>query len=118
MPLDHLTIAIVDPDPAIVDAITTLLETYDIKVAVFSDGKSFLDANPAIHFAANFIMIEALLPDMNAQLLLREIRSRGSHTPVIILSNGVDIEMRRQAIEFGATDVIEKSLIRDFLVGR
>lgn len=112
------TVEIVDPDPAIGEALTALLTTYDIDVKIFSDAKTFLDARSSVHFTSHCIMIETLLPDMSALSLLREIRSREAQIPVIILTSGIGHEMRRQAIQFGATEVIAKSLVDDFLTAR
>ena len=100
------------------EALKTLLSTYDINVQLFPNGKSFLETGPLDELGSHCGMIETFLPDMSGLSLLRRIRSCGSQLPIIILSGKTDHEMRRQALKFGATDVIDKSLINTFLVER
>ena len=109
---------VVDPDEAIGEALSTLLGTYDIYVRAFSDAESFLRARSSWGSDHGCLLIEANLPGLNGLSLLRQLRDQGSSLPVIVLTNTQNSDLVRQALEFGATEVIEKSLINAFLVGR
>ena len=109
---------VVDPDEAIGEALCALLGTYDINVQTFSDAESFLRARSSWDSDHGCLLIEANLPGLNGLSLLRRLRGQGSSIPVIVLTTTQNPDLVRQALQFGATEVIEKSLINAFLVGR
>lgn len=107
---------IVDPDEAISEALSTLLEAYDIEVRAFADARSFLQAQPSWDTEIGCVFIEADLPGVNGLMLVRRLRGQGFPGPVVVLTNAHDRAIERQALQFGATKVIDKSLIYEFLV--
>ena len=107
---------IVDPDEAIGEALSTLLGTYNVEVQVFPDAESFLQARSSWEMESGCVFIEADLPGLNGLTLLRRLRGQGFSGPVVVLANPQDHDIERQALRFGATNVMDKSLINDFLV--
>ncbi len=114
----HNIVHVVDPDEAIGEALSALLGTYGIYVRAFSDAESFLRARSSWGSDPGCLLIEANLPGLNGLSLLRQLRDQGSSLPVIVLTTTQNSALERQALQFGATEVIEKSLINAFLVGR
>lgn len=109
---------IVDPDKAIGEAVTALLATYGIPVQTFPSAEGFLDACPAEGRGRACLLVESDLPGLSGLALLQRLRAQGFSLPVIVLTNTASREVRRQAQQLGATDVIEKSLANEFLVTR
>ena len=116
--LSDFTVFIIDPDESIGDALTTLLETYNIQVRVFSSPDSFFEAWSGERVEKGCLLVEGNLQGMSTASLLRKLRTDGFILPIIVLVDVATSEMRRQAIRHGATDVIEKPLIHSFLVER
>jgi FixJ family two-component response regulator len=109
------TVYVVDPDPAISEAITTLLGTYDLQVSGFLDAETFLDFRAVEKLNRGCVMIEVNLPGLNGLALLRQLRAEDADLPIIILTNAHEPAMHRQAVRFGADRVVEKPLINDML---
>ncbi|MFT4584582.1 MAG: FixJ family two-component response regulator [Gammaproteobacteria bacterium] len=109
---------VVDGDDAIVEGLTTLLNTYNIRVKAFPDAENFLHAE-TLRDTAGACLITALeLPGMSGLSLLRKLRARNASLPIIVLTNTVDRNLNHQALALGATDVIDKPLINAFLMER
>jgi DNA-binding response OmpR family regulator len=109
---------VVDPDESIGDALSTLLETYQIGVQTYPDAKSFLEANCIENMGSSCLLIENSLPGLSGLSLLRQLRDRNYNHPVIILTDIASAELRAQARRLGATDLLEKPLMSSFLLDR
>ena len=109
---------VVDPDEAIGEALSALLDTYEIDVRTFPDAESFVPARSSWDTAHGCVLIEINLPGLSGLWLLRWLRAQGFSLPVVILTNTRNDDIERHALEFGATDVIEKPFINAFLVER
>jgi FixJ family two-component response regulator len=108
------TIYIVDADSAIRDALTTLLESFDLPVKAYSDSGSFLRAVRGV--PTGCVLVEAELPGLNGLGLLRELRNKGSAIPVVLLSSNAKADFIECAERAGAVGVLEKPLVGDELV--
>lgn len=111
-------IHVVDPDNSIGEALSALLETYQIAVRTYADAESFLKAGCIEKMGSSCLLIETSLPGLSGLSLLRELRDRHYDVPVIILTDIVSTEIRTQAHRLGATDVLEKPLLNNFLLDR
>ncbi len=109
---------IVDPDEAIVEALSTLLGTYAIGVRAYPDAETFLPARLSWDTANGCVMIEPSLPGLDGLWLLRWLRAQGFSSPVLMFTNRYNDDIQRQALAFGATDTIEKPFINTFLTER
>lgn len=109
------TVYVVDPDPAISEAITALLGTYDLHVSAFLDAETFLDFHALEPIQRGCVMIEVNLPGLDGLALLRQLRAENTDLPIIVLTNAHEPAMHRQAVRFGADRVVEKPLINDML---
>ena len=97
-------ITIIDDDPGVLDAVSTLFASKGYEVATFAGASSFLEAP----YLSSCIITDVRMPQMTGLDLLRELKSRTDPRPIILLTAHGDIEMAMQAVRLGAYDFIEK----------
>jgi FixJ family two-component response regulator len=95
-----LTVAVVDDDEAVRDALSNLLASLDLGVATFASAEEFL-ASPAGRAAACLIT-DMQMPGMSGLDLQRHLASIGSRVPVILITAFPHDHLRRQAEAEGA----------------
>ena len=108
---------VVDADSAIRDALTTLLESYNLPVKAYSDSASFLQAVRGVPRGC-LLIVEAELPGLNGLGLLRQLRSKGSTIPVVLLASNAKPDFTRRAEHAGAAGVLEKPFVGDELMNK
>jgi CheY-like chemotaxis protein/GNAT superfamily N-acetyltransferase len=109
---------VVDPDPAISDALTQLLETRDITVRAFSDAESFLASPGPDDPGGVCLLVETDLPGMNGLALVEALRARDFTQPILLMATVVEFETRARAAEAGVAEVIEKPVLGTYLINR
>ena len=105
-------INIIDDDPGVLDAVSTLFASKGYQVATHLSARSFLDAP----YLSGCIITDVRMPQMTGLDLLRELKSRTDPRPIIILTAHGDIEMAIQAVRLGAYEFIEKPFKSDRLL--
>ncbi len=109
-------IVIVDDDVLVQRTLANLLGSQGFSVVPFLDGRAFLDAS--FQTQPICILLDVRLPKISGINILKELRSRGSIVPVIMISGVADIPMAVDAILGGACDFIEKPFFLDGLMKR
>ena len=104
----HNDIFVIDPDEAIRDSISTLLNSFGANVYDFRDAASFLSAFQCS--MTGCVLVENQLPDRNGLELLTQIRSMGCKIPVLIITSITEKAFLREAKILGATEVLIKPL--------
>ncbi|HEU4417360.1 MAG TPA: response regulator transcription factor [Planctomycetota bacterium] len=66
------------------------------------------EALAQLRHAADLVVLDRRLPDGDGLEVLRDLRARGDHTPVIVLSARGQAEDRVQGLEDGADDYVGK----------
>lgn len=105
---DHLTVFIVDDDPAVRDALSLLLGIQDYRVAVFGDAESFLKAYKGEWRGC--LLLDIRMPGMDGLTLQKHLAQLGSELPVIIMTGHGDVASAREAFRAFAVDFLEKPL--------
>lgn len=105
---DHLTVFIVDDDPAVRDALSLLLGIQDYRVAVFGDAESFLKAYKSEWRGC--LVLDIRMPGMDGLSLQKHLAQLGSELPVIIMTGHGDVASAREAFRAFAVDFLEKPL--------
>lgn len=107
-------LALVEDDEPVRTSLAALLESWDFRVQAFEDGESYLAALPD----ADCILLDVRLPGIDGLSLLKQMRERGTRTPVIVLTGHGDVAMAVQALREGANDFLEKPYDDEELVER
>lgn len=112
------TVFIIDPDEAIREGLKALLDTLAIPVLCFPHAEAFLDATAGQRPNCGCLLVEANLPGLGSLPLLRRLRGEGVKVPVVVLASTSNRDIAEQALQAGATDVIDKPLVNDHLLKR
>lgn len=107
---------IVDDDPAVRDALGTILTLEGFAVTSFADGPSFVTAVREHRPAC--IILDVNMPGASGIEVLREINADACRAPIFAMSGQADIPMAVAAIRGGAVDFLEKPFDADALVHR
>ena len=116
-------ILIVDDDPDILDAITTILETQPYRINTARDGKQcMVMVNEEI---PDLLILDLLMPRMDGWGVIREMRSepRFNTVPMMILTTVIeDASRRRYELEtnmaMDVQDYVQKPVRPDELIRR
>ena len=100
------TVHVIDDDESIRELLTWLMKRAGLKVAAYSNGRSFLKAwrreGPAC------VVLDLHLPDMSGLELQKHLVERGDAVPIVFLSGRADVPKAVLAVKSGAVDFIEK----------
>jgi FixJ family two-component response regulator len=107
-------VAIVDDEPSVCRALRRLVWTREINAETFTSGPDFLEALRTVpSFQPECVILDMHMPDMDGFEVLRQLVRSAPHIPVVVLTAGVDAQIRRQALASGAASFFEKPLVED-----
>jgi len=101
-----MRLLVVEDDVQIADAIARGLARSDHQVDCLADGQQALAALAAQSY--DLIILDLGLPGVDGYAVLRSLRARESHTPVLILSARDELKDRVQGLDLGADDYLVK----------
>ncbi|MDE1148895.1 MAG: response regulator [Azospirillaceae bacterium] len=113
-PPDGLTLAIVDDDEAVRDALGALFQAEGYPVASYASALEFLAAGADA--VPGCVVADIHMPGMTGLELQAELARRGCALPMIILTGQGDVPKAVAALKAGAVDFIEKPFAVDALV--
>lgn len=111
-----LRVLVVDDEPAILRFLRASLETQGYVVVEAADGASALQKMR--RNAADLIVLDLGLPDMDGLDVIRKIRESGATLPIIILSSRESESAKVAALDLGADDYVTKPFGIDELLAR
>jgi DNA-binding response OmpR family regulator len=85
-------------------------------VELVDDGRAGLEQASGGHW--DLIVLDLRLPGMNGLDLLRTLRDRGVHTPVLVLTAQDSVEFKVDALRIGADDYVTKPFAMAELLAR
>ena len=97
---------LVDDDDAIRHSASFMLRHAGYMVKTFRDGSHFLDNIVADETGC--ILLDIRMPGMDGLAVQAELKARGIHMPVIILTGHGDVTVAVAAMKAGATEFLEK----------
>ena len=100
------TVAVIDDDEAVRDALSNLLASLDFGVTTFASAEEFL-ASPSAGAAACLIT-DVQMPGMSGLDLQRHLADHGNRVPVILITAFPHDYVRRQAEAEGAAGFFAK----------
>ena len=105
---------VIDDEPHVCAAIRDLLTSHGRAVEDFGSAEDFL----AVYRPGRpgCLLVDAHLPGLSGIGLLDELRTRGDHLPVILITGDGDIGLAVAAMRAGACDFITKPVGRDALL--
>ena len=112
------TVYVIDPDESVHDALTTLLQSVNVRVACYRTPEAFLNACAVQGTGNCCVLLEADLPGIGSLALIREVRAQAPTMPIIVLASTTDDDIAAQALKAGALDVIDKPLFGAHLLDR
>lgn len=100
------TVFVIDDDAASCDAISWLLQSVNLRVKTFPNGKVYLDEyNSKTH---GCLVVDIRMPVMGGFELLEELNKRHNHLPIIFITGHGDVPMAVRALQEGAIDFVLK----------
>ncbi len=100
----HILVA--EDDLVLADALTRALKQAGYTVDQLANGSEVDTALSTHHF--DLLILDLGLPKLAGLEILRRLRARGSHTPVLILTAADSVEQRVQGLDLGADDYMAK----------
>ena len=100
------TIAIVDDDQEIRQAITTLVETVGLRAEGFSSAEEFLRSPQAQDSAC--LLLDVRMPGMSGLELQRQLVAAHCSIPIIFITAYADDHVRARALAAGAVAFLSK----------
>jgi DNA-binding NtrC family response regulator len=114
--MPRAAILVVDDEAEIREGLELLLSTEGYGVALADSGDAGLARLEEHPF--DLLLLDVSLPDRNGLDLLREIRRRDAHLPIILITAFGSIDMARAAFKGGAQDYITKPWSNDELLAQ
>jgi two-component system response regulator QseB len=111
-----MRVLVVEDDRMIAKGLQTALKQDGYAVDGVSDGRSAAAALRSSRF--DVVLLDLGLPERDGLEVLRELRSRGDATPVIIVTARDDVQSRIQGLDAGADDYIVKPFDLDEVAAR
>jgi two-component system KDP operon response regulator KdpE len=111
-----LRILVVDDEPAIVRFLSASLESQGYLVSAAGDARTALDV--VRKGAADLLVLDLGLPDMDGLDVVKQIRDSGGTLPIIILSSRDNESAKVAALDSGADDYVAKPFGIDELLAR
>jgi FixJ family two-component response regulator len=100
------TVFVVDDDEAVRKAVSRLLRSAGIAVAVFASSREFLaQYDPA---TPGCLVLDIAMPDFNGLQLQTALGEKGSILPIIFFTGHGDVSKSVQAMKHGAFDFLSK----------
>ena len=97
---------VVDDDPSIRDALTSLLRSVGLRVETFESARAFLTRQPSD--VPGCLVLDVRLPGLSGLELQRELSEAEMHIPIIFITGHGDIPMTVQAMKAGAVEFLTK----------
>jgi FixJ family two-component response regulator len=97
---------VVDDDPAVRDALDSLLRSVELKAQLFGSTQEFLDAERPD--APGCIVLDVRLPGRSGLDFQRDLARLKIHLPIIFITGHGDIPMSARAFKAGAIEFLTK----------
>lgn len=107
---------LIEDEPSLLEVLTDILETEGHRVLVASDGEAGLES--ALREKPALILLDVMLPIINGFDLCANLRKRGHHGPVLMLTAKDRIEDRVRGLDCGADDYLVKPFSTRELLAR
>lgn len=111
-----MRVLVVEDDPKTGTFIARSLKAEGFIVDLLSDGEEALAEMQSTRFDA--VILDIMLPGRDGLSVLKQMRARGNHTPVLLLSARGEVNERVAGLDAGAEDYLPKPFVLDELAAR
>lgn len=111
-----MRILIIEDDVQLCRSLVYRLEKEGIQADVCHDGEHGLET--AREGAYDLILLDRMLPLLSGTVLLKQFRSEGFHTPVILVTALGEVRERVEGLDCGADDYLVKPIAFEELMAR
>lgn len=111
-----MRILIVEDEVNLAEALVQILRKNNYSVDAVHDGKEGLDF--ALSGIYDLLLLDIMLPGMDGISILKELRSEGVATPVIMLTAKGEIDDKIAGLDYGADDYVAKPFSTGELLAR
>lgn len=112
--MDNKKILIIDDDVTALDIVDFLFEDKGFDVVRRADGLSALECVEDVK--PNIILIDLMMPKMNGQECVKQIRGKGLNLPIVAFTAVDDPEIHKDAMNAGCNLVLTKPCKPNVLV--
>ncbi|MDR2551695.1 MAG: response regulator [Treponema sp.] len=106
--LKDMHLAAVDDDPVILELIQNTFSSFNVRFNLYQDGAEFISALDREQF--DFIFLDLMMPKADGFAVLRELRDKNIHIPVVILSAISQRETVIRAFQMGTKSYLVKPI--------
>ncbi|MGY0603357.1 MAG: response regulator transcription factor [Paraglaciecola chathamensis] len=101
---------IIDDDEAVLDSLSMLLDSVDIKNAIYPNAQSFLNAHEgnSIQQLSGCIVLDIRMPGMSGMECQQRLEALKCPLPIIFITGHGDVPMAVEAMKKGAIEFIQK----------
>ncbi|MFH5186584.1 response regulator transcription factor [Paenibacillus sp. TAB 01] len=111
-----MRLLIVEDEINLAEALSQILKKHNYSVDVVHDGQAGLDN--ALSGIYDLLLLDIMLPGMDGISILKSIRAKGIHTPVIMLTAKGEIPDKIAGLDHGADDYVAKPFSTEELLAR
>ena len=105
-----------EDERAMSEAVTDVLTYHKYSVDAVYDGQDALDYARTEEYDG--IILDVMMPKMSGLEVLRQLRSEGCRTPVLLLTAKAEVEDRIEGLDLGADDYLPKPFAMGELLAR
>jgi FixJ family two-component response regulator len=114
LPYSGTSVALIDDDALLRDALARLLEMTGMAVEQYESGEQFLAA--AETSSANCVVIDVQLGDISGIEVARELHRTEPDFPIVFITGSIDPVFEQQADEIAGAAFLRKPFLRDTLI--
>jgi DNA-binding response OmpR family regulator len=111
---DARHVLVIEDEPQMRSMLTDNLEFEGYKVTAVATGEEALQAVATRHFA--LLLVDVMLPGMSGFDVCQQLRARGKHVPIVVLTARTAEQDRIRGLDLGADDYVSKPFsVRELL---
>jgi two-component system response regulator FixJ len=99
---------VVDDDRGMRKSLGRVMESAQLRVKLYESADQFLRDYTAAPETAGMLVLDMQMPGMHGVELLRQLRSRGIHLPVVVVTGAGTIPIAVESMKLGVVDFLEK----------
>jgi FixJ family two-component response regulator len=107
-------IAIIDDNESIQDSLCDLIESGGFEAQCFGSAKAFLESD--LHYEAACLIVDIRMPKMSGLELQARLNEEECDVPIIFITAFDDDEIRAQAMNEGAVEILAKPFDHQLLL--